>query len=297
MAVNPVVIAVVATIIVLAVWWPIRRERGRRAEEAFSATHPRNADGYIIGAEPRTMRGTRPGAVLVLHGFNDSPQAVMPTANALHAAGWTVRVPALPGHGRSFPDFANSRAHDWETAARTELAQLQKEHGAVAVCGMSMGGALALLLAAETPDVRGVVALAPYLHLSKPMNLLFLLGPLIALGPKYLKGGGKRSIHDPAAAAAIIAYRISTPRLLYELVRLTRHAYDALSSVRQPVLVMQSREDNRIPQRSATNAFERIGSSDKTMVWLSGTGHVITVDYGHADLERQVVAWLEKRLG
>jgi esterase/lipase len=129
------------------------------------------------------------------------------------------------------------------------------------------------------------------------MNLLFLLGPIIALGPRYLKGGGKRSIHDPAAAAAIIAYRVSTPRLLYELVRLTRDAWNALITVRQPVLVMQSREDNRIPQRSAANAFQRIGSNDKTMVWLSGTGHVITMDYGHADLEKQVVAWLEKRLG
>jgi carboxylesterase len=287
----------VAVIVALIVWWPVRARRARRAEDEFERRHPRNTEGFIIGAEPRTLKGTRRGAVLVLHGFNDSPQAVLPTAQALHTAGWTVRVPALPGHARGFAEFARSGAGDWEGAARAELTKLQSEHDEVAVCGMSMGGALALLLAAEFPTVKAVVALAPYLHLSRPMNLLFLLGPIIALGPRYLKGGGTRSIHDPAAAAAIIAYRVSTPRLLYELVRLTHHAYNALTSVRQPVLMMQSREDNRIPQTSATRAFERIGSPDKTLVWLSGTGHVVTLDYGHANLERQVVDWLGTRLG
>jgi esterase/lipase len=66
--------------------------------------------------------------------------------------------------------------------------------------------------------------------------------------------------------------------------------------VHQPVLMMQSREDNRIPLRSAGEAFERIGSADKTIDWLSGTGHVITVDYGHAELERRVVHWLNNHL-
>jgi carboxylesterase len=288
---------VAATVVVaLTVWWPLRARRARRAELEFERRNPRNADGFIIGAEPRLLRGTRKGAVLLLHGFNDSPQAVRTTADALHAAGWTVRVPALPGHGRTLDSFARSGSAEWEGAARAELATLRREYDQVAVCGMSMGGALALMLAAEDPEVRAVVALAPYLHLSRPMTLLLLLGPIAALGPRYLKGGGKRSIHDPAAAAAIIAYRASTPRLLLELVRLTRHAYEALPRVRQPVLMMQSREDNRIPLRSAGEAFERIGSVDKTIDWLSGTGHVITVDYGHEELERRVVHWLNRHL-
>lgn len=287
---------VAALVIIVAAWWPVRAWVARRVERAFAAKYPRNADGYIIGAEPMTLKGTRPGAVLVLHGYNDSPQAMRSVAEALHGAGWTVRVPALPGHARSLREFANARAGDWERAAREELAALRAEHEAVAVCGMSMGGALALLLAAEQPTVRAVVALAPYLHLSRPMTLLLALGPVAAIGARYLTGGSKRSVHDPAAAAAIVAYRASTPRLLYELTKVTRHAYDALHRVTQPVLLMQSREDNRIPQRSAESAFAEIGSRDKTLEWLSGRGHVITVDYGHAELERRIVAWLSERM-
>jgi carboxylesterase len=295
-ALNVAALAGTAVVVALLVWWPLRARRARRAEAEFEAKNPRDAEGYIVGAAPRLLKGTRRGAVLVLHGFNDSPQAMRPTADALHAAGWTVRVPALPGHARTLDAFARSGARDWERAAREELAVLRREFGEVAVCGMSMGGALALLLAAEDPGVKAVVALAPYLHLSRPMTLLLLLGPIATIGPRYLKGGGKRSIHDPTAAAAIVAYRASTPRLLLELMRVTHHAYAALPRVRQPVLVMQSREDNRIPQRSAAKAFEIIGSADKTIDWLTGTGHVITVDYGHADLERRVVGWLNERL-
>jgi carboxylesterase len=288
---------VIATLaVVIAAWWPVRAFVAHRVERAFAAKYPRNAEGYIIGAEPMTLNGTRRGAVLVLHGYNDSPQAMRSVAEALNAAGWTVRVPALPGHARSLREFADARASDWERASRDELDALLRQHDAVAVCGMSMGGALALLLAAENRSVRAVVALAPYLHLSRPMTLLLALGPVAAIGARYLTGGGKRSVHDPAAAAAIVAYRASTPRLLYELTTVTRHAYDALHRVTQPVLLMQSREDNRIPQRSAEAAFAEIGSADKSLEWLTGRGHVITVDYGHADLERRIVAWLKERM-
>jgi carboxylesterase len=291
------IVAVVATLGVVALfWWPVRLYIAHRAEREFEERNPRNADGFIIGAEPILLRGTRPGAVLLLHGYNDSPQAMSSMADALHAAGWTVRVPALPGHARSLEAFARARAADWQRAVRDEFNALRRTHADVAICGMSMGGALGLTLAADDPSVRAVVALAPYLHLSGPMSMLLVLGPVAALGARYVTGGGRRSVHDPAAAAAIIAYRASTPRLLYELTKVTRHAYDRLPAVRQPVLVLQSREDNRIPQRSAVRAFDRIGSAEKTLEWLSGRGHVISVDYHHDELEARVVAWLGKHL-
>jgi carboxylesterase len=287
---------VIALGALIAIWWPIRAGIAHRIERNFERAHPRNADGYIIGAEPFFREGTRGGAVLVLHGYNDSPQSMQSMAAALHAAGWTVRVPALPGHGRTLQEFAASRAADWERAAHMELAELQRTHRDVAVCGMSMGGALAFTLAADAPTVRAVIGLAPYLHLSKPMSFLLLFSPLAELGARYLESGGGRSVHDPEAARAIIAYRMAPPRLLYELTIVTRRAFAALARVRQPVLVLQSREDNRIPVASAERAFERVASTDKRIDWLTGTGHVITVDYGHREVERRVVEWLDQRL-
>lgn len=276
--------------------WALRELSARRRERAFIREHPLDADGIIIGAEPYTLTGTRPGAVLLLHGYNDSPQSMRLMADALHSRGWTVRVPLLPGHGRRLQDWAQARATDWENAARAELAALQSTHTDVAVGGLSMGGALAFILAAEQPSVRAVLGFAPYLHASAPVELLHLIAPVAALGAKYLPGGGSRSVHDPAASAAMIAYRASTTRLVVELEKIVVLARQRLPQVRQPVLVVQSREDNRIPAASAAEAFGRVGSSDKTLHWTTGNGHVVTVDYGHTEIEQFVADWLESKM-
>ena len=278
------------------VWWPVRAAIAQHAEGAFEQAYRRDANGVIVGAEPLFLRGTRPGAILLFHGYNDSPQSVGPLAGALHDAGWTVRVPLLPGHGRTLQAFARSGAAAWIRAARDEYAALAAEHGPVAVGGLSMGGALAFLMAAEHPDAVAIVGIAPYLHVSPSMALVTALGPVAALGSRYISGGGGRSVHDPAAAASMIAYRLSTPRLLRELSRVVSRSAIALPAVRQPVLVIQSREDNRIPARSAQWAFDRVGSPDKTLDWVTGAGHVLTLDYGHAALERRVIDWLGERL-
>lgn len=289
-------VAAALGIVVLA-WWPLRLVVAHRAERRFEATYRRDPEGIIIGAASLFLRGTRPGAVLVLHGYNDSPQAVASMAGALHDAGWTAYAPLLPGHGRTLQAFAASGAEDWIRGAREAYAMLRRDHEAVAVCGLSMGGALALLLAAEEPAIRAAVGIAPYLHLSAPMRLLLALSPVAALGAKYVSGGGQRSVHDPEAAERMIAYRQSTPRLLRELSVVAHRAFDALPRVRQPVLVVQSREDNRIPPHLAEAAFARIGSPDKVLEWRTGAGHVLTVDYGHEEVEQMVVTWLAAHFG
>jgi carboxylesterase len=279
-----------------ALWAVIRSAIARREERNFTRDHPVGRDGIMIGAEPVQLAGTRRGAVLLLHGYNDSPQSMHYIAAALQARGWTVRVPLLPGHGRRLQDWAAARADAWENAARAELAALQAEHSDVAVGGLSMGGALAFILAAEQPSVRAVIGFAPYLHASLPVEVLHFIAPVASVGAIYLAAGGSRSVHDPVEANAMIAYRVSTPRLVVELEKVVRLARRSLARVRQPVLIVQSREDNRIPAASAAAAFEMIGSTEKTLHWTTGNGHVVTVDYGHAELERLVCDWLEARL-
>jgi carboxylesterase len=282
---------------VVAVWLAIRAAIARRRERTFVATHVFGADGVLVGAESVTLAGTRRGAVLLLHGYNDSPQSLHFVAAALHAHGWTVRVPLLPGHGRQLQDWAATGAADWERAARGELAALQGLHEEVAVGGLSMGGALAFMLAAEQPSVRAVIGFAPYLHASLSVEVLQFIAPLASFGAKYFASGGAASVHDPVASEEMIAYRCSTPHLAVELEKIVRITRKGLARVRQPVLVVQSLEDNRIPAASAAASFAMIGSDDKTLHWTTGNGHVVTVDYGHEAIERVVTEWLETRLG
>jgi carboxylesterase len=277
-------------------WAGVRAAIARHTERTFEAANPRGPDGYIIGAGPLTLRGTRPGAVLLLHGYNDSPQSMYSVAAVLNARGWTVHVPALPGHARTLPAFAASGSAQWIRAAREQLAALRATGEPVAVGGLSMGGAIALLLAAEDPGVRAVVAFAPYLHASLPLRVMHVISWIAMAGARYIAGGGGRSVHDPVAGERMVAYRRGTPRLLVQLQHVVEAARAVLPNVRQPVLYLQSREDNRIPPAAAEGAFALIGSTDKTLHWTTGNGHVLTVDFGHEELERLAADWLEARL-
>ena len=257
----------------------------------------RNAQGVIVGAEGFTMQGSDDRAIVLLHGYNDSPQAMKSPAEALHAAGWTVYAPLLPGHGRSLRAFAASSADDWIAAGRSAVREAMGRHRRVVVGGLSMGGAIATIVAAEQPDVRAAMLFAPFFVHSRRLGAYAAIWPLMSLWTKYLTGGDSlRSIRDPGARATIIAYGCSTPRLMHEVQVVVRAARAALPAVRQPVWIAQSSDDYRIPASEAQAAFDLLGSTDKHLHWTTGNGHVITVDYGHEELSAEAARWIATRV-
>ena len=248
------------------------------------------------GAEPITIPGDGRPAVLLLHGFGDTPQTLHYLADALAHAGVGVRAPLLPGHGRSLRAFASVRAEDWLHAARAELQALRASTERVAIVGLSMGGALAAILAAEWPELPALGLLAPYLAMPGPVERMarawWLWGPLAG----YLDGRGTRSILDPAEQQRSLAYGAVPASALRELRRVVRWAQRALPRVAAPALVIQSRQDNRINPAAAEWAFERLGSREKQLVWLDASGHIITVDRQRDAVFALLVPWLEQRL-
>ena len=77
----------------------------------------------IEGAEPFSARGSDRG-VLVVHGFTGNPHSMRPVAEALAAAGFSVELPLLPGHGTSVEDMQETSFPDWLGAAEATYADL-----------------------------------------------------------------------------------------------------------------------------------------------------------------------------
>ena len=100
----------------------------------------------LPGAEPFHHEGG-PVGVLLVHGFTGSPKSMRPWADHLAAAGLTVALPLLPGHGTRWQDMRQTRWEDWYAEADRELRTLTERCEQVFVCALSMGGALALRLA------------------------------------------------------------------------------------------------------------------------------------------------------
>ena len=107
--------------------------------------------------------GDGPARALLIHGFLGSPRDMRPLAEALAAAGVATRGVLLPGFGPDTARLSRVRAEEWLDAARTAWNDLRRGAERTTLVGFSMGGAIALKLAAEAglaPD--HLVLLAPH---------------------------------------------------------------------------------------------------------------------------------------
>ena len=274
-----------------------RMTRARRADDARLAP---GADGIIPGAQPISLQASTTHAALLLHGFGDTPQTVRALAGNLHAVhGWTVRAPLLPGHGRSLADFDASGAAEWRAAVHREYIALKTEYETVVLVGLSMGSALATLEAAQDPTLPALVLLAPYLTPPASAHRLAPLAGVINLLMPYLAGGDReRSIFDPTARALALGYGGVPPKRIRDLVSVAHDARFAAADVHAPTLLMHSRSDYRIPLPLAMSHPELFSAASvREQQWVSGCGHVITVDYCREEVWAATAAWLARFAG
>jgi len=287
----PILIVFVASLAALAAWWRVRHVR---AMTALSMQRRQlGPDGVVIGGETFVLE--RPGApaVLLLHGGGDTPQALRYLGTALHAHGFHVAAPLLPGHGRTVAEFSRVTADALTTAAESSYAELRKTHDSVAVIGLSMGGALAVQIAASTPDLPALGLVAPYLAMPRAIDVAARLSWLWGILAPVVRSGDGISVLDPVERDRSLAYGVFTAQALRALRTTVRRATVSLPRVSAPTLMIQSREDNRISERAAERAFALLGARDKRLDWISGAAHIITVDYGRERVIEALTSWLE----
>jgi carboxylesterase len=249
------------------------------------------------GAETIDLQEEGSHGVLLLHGFGDTPQTLALLARRLRKSGYSVFAPLLPGHGRSMESFGKSGASDWIAAAKDAYIDMRARHDSVSVVGLSMGGALAVLLASEQHEIPALVLIAPYLGMPKRLRIAaathWLWGRLMGEVPAR----NPRSIRDPIEREKNLAYGTVTGRALHELSMVVRRARKSLTDVRAPALIIQSREDPRCSPAVAGFALKTLGSEEKKLVWTEGAGHIITVDYDRERVFGDVERWLEAHRG
>jgi carboxylesterase len=286
-------LAVVAAVLAAMLAWRLMLSAMWRAAEREVAAHlPLGSDGIIRGAQS-IYHGGHPRAALLLHGLGDTPQSLRTLASRLADAGWTVSAPLLPGHGRTLAQFSGSGAAEWINAAGNAYNELAREHAVVVVCGQSMGALIAIELAARLP-LPSLVLLAPYIAMPPLARAVGAAWPLFQAVYPIMKTRDRRSIQDPAAESQSLGFGYATPRLLFELSQMVRHARRDLHAIRSATLVIYSREDNRVPPQEVVRALARIEHPVKAVHLVSGCGHVLTADYCKDHVATLVIEWLER---
>ena len=253
----------------------------------------------MIGAEAFDLDASGGRAVLLVHGGGDTPQTLRYLANVLHAHGYAVRAPLLPGHGRALHEFSRVTADAWLDAVRTEYRAMRARYGWVGVIGLSMGGALAVQLAAEVGSALPALGLvAPYLTIPPFVRRAARYSHLWGLLLPYVRSADSgRSIQDPAEEEKSRAYGVFTPAALRALMLTADRASALLPRVTAPTIVIQSREDNRITPEACESSYNALGARDKRLVWVEGAGHIITVDRGRERVFNELVEWMDRWAG
>lgn len=231
----------------------------------------------LAGAEPFHRDGSTTG-VLLCHGFTGSPQSLRPWADHLAERGLTVSLPLLPGHGTRWEELEQTGWEDWYATVDRELRLLTDRCDQVFVCGLSMGGALALRLAARHGDaVSGVVLVNPCTTFPR------LEGYVLPFGRFLLRS--VKGIADDIAQEGRheLGYDRVPTRAAYALRNLVRLVRADLPRVTQPLLLLHSRTDHVVPPSDSALVLGRVSSTDVTETVLERSYHVATLDH---DAER-----------
>jgi carboxylesterase len=157
--------------------------------------------------------------------------------------------------------------------------------------GLSMGGLLSLLLAAEERVDAAVVVGVP-LRLPWPVRAAVPL--LWRLRPHLRKAGGS-DIQDADARARHPSLPVMPLRGVRELLRLQRVARRALPRIKVPILVAHGALDRTANPRDAAAILAAVASSETARFECARSGHVVPVDHDGPALAEAVAEFLTKQ--
>lgn len=230
----------------------------------------------LKGAEPFLLPGGGHG-ILLVHGFTGSPSEMRLLGESLQQEGYTVLAPRLPGHGTSPSHMAQTGWQDWYGAVEDAYHFLLGLCREISVVGLSMGGLLALKLAAEYPVNKVAALSAPIYIADKRLKWL----PLYRVVRQYVP---KRRRHLNVDPIYSVCYDRTPLSSLASLLEFIPRVDAVLPRLTAPLLIVQSKAEHTVCPRSASHILERAGSKEKKIVWLTRSGHIVTLDN-----ERQTV--------
>lgn len=240
------------------------------------------------------LNGGKQG-VMLFHGLSSAPQELQFLARGLQRAGYSVRLPVIPGYSHGFRTDEPSKAEHWQAAALAEFDAFAEQHESVAVGGLCIGAVLSLRIAAMRRDrLSGLMGLSTTLHYDGWAVPWFrrLIGlhpfvpfsghiPVVEKFPygvkdERMRGFIQRQMEGEGSSDAGAA--ILRVRELYQAHRLIQMARRSLSQINAPTLLIHAHEDEAASPRSAFEAAAAIRSRTVRTVLLNDSYHMISID-------------------
>lgn len=252
---------------------------------------------------------TKKTGVLLLHGLTGMPSEMRPVQKHLLRQGFKVSVPLLPGHGGSHKELLASNWQSWLKGAKAALDELYLECDKVIVGGLSMGSLLSVALAAQDKRVSGIVLLSTTLKYdgySIPRGPVWSLLTLCKYVPVFGHhlfwtesppyGLKDQRLQKKITEAVEAAKRGESNHFglfrtyggsLVQLGNLVEHVKKVAPQVECPSFIVHATEDSMTSVRNAHTIHGLLGCAQKTMSFIDGCDHVLTLDLQKHEVARQ----------
>ena len=197
----------------------------------------------------------------------------------LNKQGFTCLGIRLNGHATDPEDMRRSLWTDWTASVEDGFHLLSGSVDRIYLAGLSMGGVLSLLMSTRL-DVAGVIGISTPYHLPKdyPLWLMKLYSFFVKDSPKSKEMPGI-SWFDKEAFASHISYPKNPLSSAVQLKLLLNEMQNALPEIRKPVLLIHSKDDPYVLPDNMEQIFAGlVNASDKTKLYVTGSGHVVTRD-------------------
>lgn len=234
----------------------------------------------LAGAEAWSHKGSRTSGVLVVHGFTGNPSSMREIAERFAEEGFHVELPRLAGHGTSVEDMIPTRWSDWSRDADLAYQTLASRCTKIVVVGLSMGGALTLWLAAQHPEIAGIVCINPA---AQPMTdeVIGMIQSMIDSGQETMESIGS-DISDPNVVESSYDATPMRPALSMFIDGIAPLAA-RFASIKMPMLLVNSINDHVVAPEQGDYLVAHYGGKVER-VMLEKSFHVAT-----QDVEKEIV--------
>jgi carboxylesterase len=253
---------------------------------------PQGRRQFLRGCGPFEM-GSGDAAVMLLHGIAGSPAQLREMAGKLADAGYHIYGVVLPGHGTDPEELYGITWQKWYAHVLAEYQRIREKHGSVSIVGFSLGAALGMRLAMEHQVDKLVCMSIPsdkLFHDFLPAHHLLKVASVFSSTARTFP----KRLPDSPDGPEYMIYRKIPLDALHTLVDLAHDNISRLSEVRTPTLVIHSAKDVASKPRGAQDLYNRLGTQQKRIVWLTKAPHGVM--HGSEDdkaiLHSEIVSFL-----
>jgi fermentation-respiration switch protein FrsA (DUF1100 family) len=284
-------VLIVAVVALGVVGW-IGSERAiHRPQNTYSwslADYP-NLRAEVVTVESRTgidlagrfFPGRSRTTIILSHGYGDNQNQMLPWADFLNRAGYSVFIYDMRNRGASGGDAITLGAleqNDLRSVIDYVASRPDVDGQRLGALGVSLGGAITILAAADDARVRAIVNDCGFSDAPAVIDTAFehYLGlPAFPFAPITVRIGELRTGQDFEAVRPVDAVGLISPR---------------------PLFVIHGQNDTVVPPAHSERVFDAAGEP-KQVWYVPGAGHNGSRQAAGAEYERRVVEFFHSTLG